>query len=150
MNTVQKISTPKFLYMWAFKQFSKKLLYIFLWYTYMKKKKKKKKKVFTLTCAGLKSFQWKLFMLWSLNIKRRCCPNQMTNSLRTKTKIKKNSLFWLVAKLEYFPTSRSFGNWWDFTWVTHVMLKSNTRDNKCLNSQGFTMNRNLQKDYCNN
>ena len=87
----------------AFKQFSKKLLYIFLWYIY----EKKKGKVFTRTCVGLKSFQWKLFMLWSLNFKGRCCPNEMANSLGTKTEIKKILYSDWLPNLSIFPLHRA-------------------------------------------
>ena len=131
MNAVRKISTPKFLYVCVQTVFKKKFIYFYDKYM------KKKRKVFTLTCAGLKSFQWKLFMLWSLNFKGRCCPNQMTNSLKTKTKIKTILYSDCLPNLSIFPTSRSFGNRWDFAWVTHVTLRYNTRDNKYLNSQGF-------------
>ena len=63
-------------------------------------------------------------MLWSLNFKGRCCPNQMTNSLRTKTKIKKILYSDWLPNLCIFPL--------------HGALEiGNAHDNKYLNSQEF-------------
>ena len=131
MNTVRKISTPKFLYIYIYVRSNSfpKTYFIYFYDTYMKKKRK----VFTLTSAGLKSFQWKLFMLWSLNFKGRCCPNQMTNSLRTKTKIKKNLYSDWLPNLSIFPLHRAL----EIGEILHVTIRCNTHYNKYLNSQGF-------------
>ena len=123
--------TRKFLYSCAFGVFTYKLFDIYLW-----KFHKTFVKAVTLSCASFQSVQWKLYMIWTLIFTAWCKLNGMTDSLRTKTRMKKISDSHRLPNLTVIPHLWSSGNGRDFVRVKHVTLRCKARDNEFLSWQG--------------